>query len=366
MNKGRGGLGFKDMYGFNIALLGKHVLRCISKPHMLVSRILKAKYFPDCDILRAKKGQEGSCIWSSIWQAKEVLKEGFRWVVGDGVDIRATKDPWLRLKRGHCVEDDHTYVAREERVADLFIPNTKIWDVNKIRDLFSVIDSDAILATIVPQHQVCDQIAWTKSSDGIYNVKTGYQYWVDRYSDNLSSVQQSIGWRRIWNMLVPHKMKVFVWRLCRNNIPVRNRLRSKGVLVTIVCPFCNIDVEHLLHVFFDCQFAASCWRYKGVQMDMSEVESAPNRLLQKLETGSNDEVVNICTIMSGIWYWRNKKVWESKEVIAEIAMTCSFNKLQKWKQAQGTKHVTGSMTRGSKCGCFLFSGYNVVHSGDGS
>lgn len=33
---------------------------------------------------------------------------------------------------------------------------------------------------------------------------------------------------------------------------MRRRLRSKCVPVTIICPFCNIDVEHLLHVFFYC------------------------------------------------------------------------------------------------------------------
>lgn len=95
------------------------------------------------------------------------------------------------------------------------------------------------------------------------------------YKNNISSttVFQSEGWNKIWRLNIPHKIRVFLWRLCRNNIPVRNRLRYKGVDVSILCPMCDNDVEHLLHVFFDCQFASQCWAYAGLSYDMSLVES---------------------------------------------------------------------------------------------
>lgn len=102
---------------------------------ILVSQVLKARNFPDCNMLRAKKGQGGSCIWNSIWQAKEELKEGFRCVVGNGTEITATKDPWLRVKHNFMVEDDYRYIRRNEKVAESFLPNSKVWNDNKIRGL---------------------------------------------------------------------------------------------------------------------------------------------------------------------------------------------------------------------------------------
>lgn len=69
MSKSRGGLGFKSLYGFNIALLGKHIWKCIEQPGLLVSRVLKARYFPDDHVLNATKGQGSSFIWQSLWQA---------------------------------------------------------------------------------------------------------------------------------------------------------------------------------------------------------------------------------------------------------------------------------------------------------
>lgn len=76
--KSRGGLGFKNLFGFSVALLGKHIWKCIQRPDLLVSRVLKARYFSNGNILEATKGAKASFIWTGIWQAKEYLINGFR------------------------------------------------------------------------------------------------------------------------------------------------------------------------------------------------------------------------------------------------------------------------------------------------
>lgn len=70
MSKVRGGLGFKSLYGFNLALLEKQVWRYMNYPYMLVTRMLKARYFPNLHMLKAGKGLGSSYIWQSIWQLK--------------------------------------------------------------------------------------------------------------------------------------------------------------------------------------------------------------------------------------------------------------------------------------------------------
>lgn len=67
------------------------------------------------------------------------------------------------------------------------------------------------------------------------------------------------------------------------------------------------DVEHLLHVFFDFQYASQCWSHVGVPYDMSEVEAAPEWLLQKLNDGNSQEVCRVASVLWGIWYARNKE-----------------------------------------------------------
>lgn len=120
-----GGLGFRSLYGFNIALLGKHVWNFMNNPQSLFSRVYKARYFPDTSILKEKKGHNPSFIWQGILTAMESLSKGFRWVVGNGENIFATKDQWLRMKKDFSVENSHLYEGRNEKVSTYFLPNSK-------------------------------------------------------------------------------------------------------------------------------------------------------------------------------------------------------------------------------------------------
>lgn len=69
--KKQGGLGFQDIQGFNLALLGKQCWSLLNRPTALVTRVLKAKYYPNCHFLQAGRPGGASFIWSGIWQAKE-------------------------------------------------------------------------------------------------------------------------------------------------------------------------------------------------------------------------------------------------------------------------------------------------------
>ena len=46
MRKEEGGLGFPDLHLFNLALPGKQGWNLLTKPHTLVARVFKEKYFP--------------------------------------------------------------------------------------------------------------------------------------------------------------------------------------------------------------------------------------------------------------------------------------------------------------------------------
>lgn len=76
MSKCQGGLAFRNLYGYNIALMAKHVWNFIHKPDSLVSRFFKAKYFPNAHILHAKLISGSSFIWQGIVTAKNEVSQG--------------------------------------------------------------------------------------------------------------------------------------------------------------------------------------------------------------------------------------------------------------------------------------------------
>lgn len=105
MTKKQGGMGFRNLYGFNLALLGKHCWNFLRNPGTLVARVYKARYFPHCHLMNACKNGGSSYIWAGIWEAKEVMAEGYRWILGDGQSIDICNDPWLRGKGNYRVEN---------------------------------------------------------------------------------------------------------------------------------------------------------------------------------------------------------------------------------------------------------------------
>lgn len=54
--KHRRGLGFKDIYNFNQALVVKQSWRIIQNPNSLMVKVLKTRYFKHTDFVDAKIG----------------------------------------------------------------------------------------------------------------------------------------------------------------------------------------------------------------------------------------------------------------------------------------------------------------------
>ncbi|KAL8148945.1 hypothetical protein AgCh_006084 [Apium graveolens] len=341
--KSKGGLGFRNLYGFNIALLGKHIWNFLYNPNSLVDRLFKAKYFPSSNVLKAGKWSGSSFVWHSIWTAKEELCNGFRWVLGNDKDIVATKDPWLRKKSDFRVENSAVYDGRDETISSLFIPNEKQWNVRLIKDRFVKEDADVILAVPIPQREVMDRVAWIDSPNGIYSAKSGYRFWYNlKFRTN--AVPQSVGWKKVWHLRIPNKIKVFIWKFLRNVVPTRKRLSERGIRIGITCPICLSDIEHMTHLFFECEFARGCWEHANLVYDWSEVEYAHDWLLSKVSSAPMEEVSKICVVLWGVWHWRNKKVWDAKSVSSAFAMDSSFSIQREWLEAKGIQVVVSSHT----------------------
>lgn len=66
--KSLGGLNFRDLEGFNKALIAKQVWRMVSSPNSLVSRFIKSIYFSNGNILEAEEGRNPSfhCSWEKL------------------------------------------------------------------------------------------------------------------------------------------------------------------------------------------------------------------------------------------------------------------------------------------------------------
>jgi hypothetical protein len=65
--KQKGGLGFRDLEFFNLAMLAKQGWRFLHNPDSLVAQIMKEKYYPQQGFLEASLGNRPSFAWRSIF-----------------------------------------------------------------------------------------------------------------------------------------------------------------------------------------------------------------------------------------------------------------------------------------------------------
>lgn len=188
-------------------------------------------------------------------------------------------------------------------------------------------DATITLATSIPAVPAMDHVTWSRTTNGKYTIKTGYQLW---HAQNIgtSTVTQSDGGCKLWKVDLPHRIKLFLWRFCRNNVPVRSILSTKGVSIPLECPMCNSTVEDLIHIFFVCTFALACWHYACKFYDMSLEESAPSWLLTKFHSAPSFEVLLIAKVLWGI------KILENKVVTTVLAMEWSAKSISEWKEAK--------------------------------
>ncbi|KAJ1295712.1 hypothetical protein BS78_01G243800 [Paspalum vaginatum] len=75
--KEEGGLGFRDLHLFNLAMLAPQGWRLLTVPDSQCSHVLRARYFLDGDLLSAKESHGISYSWRSILRGIQAMKDRY-------------------------------------------------------------------------------------------------------------------------------------------------------------------------------------------------------------------------------------------------------------------------------------------------
>nr|GMD79688.1 uncharacterized protein LOC109160490 [Ipomoea batatas] len=147
----------------------------LTNPNTFVSRLFKARYFPQGSILEAPAGNNPSFVWRSILAGKELIVRGLAKRIGDDV------------KR--------------------------------------------IIRTPVNLNQA-DEWYWRYETRGDYSVRSGYRL----LSEQPSETSNFKSWRKLWNLRVAPKIWNLLWRCIKEILPVRANLRRRRMEVQSECP----------------------------------------------------------------------------------------------------------------------------------
>jgi hypothetical protein len=118
--------------------------------------------------------------------------------------------------------------------------------------------------------------------------------WLERSTDLL--------WKRLWALPLPAKIQHFLWRLTNNSLPLRMKLRRRGVELDTRCPVCYRLDEDGGHCFLKCKSVKALRRAAQMEETRQLLVNCPNAQSVMYEIFQCDEETCLKTCVL-LWLW---------------------------------------------------------------
>lgn len=336
-----GGLGIKDIEGFNEALLGKWLWRLLENRDALWSKVLFSKYGNFLEaVFQCRGGKTWDKSWSSWWRdlvrllgCREWFWEGLFRVVGNGSSTNFWTMNWLGSGLRLCELFPRLYsleLVKDSKISDRVRVEEGVvvgawawrrrlfaWEEDLLADLLILLNRYNF------NGRTEDKWLWKFAKDGNYSVRDGYNQ-VMREKVSGSGLLK-VWSKLVWNRWAPTKINCFMWRLVLDRLPTRPNLMKRNILCqeeAVSCVLCEDGVEESVeHLFFQCKFASYIWKlvehWMGIELIFSDSAVGSLDMFAKLVPGKWREVWMI--IWHGVcWY-----IWKARNARIFVGNTCS-------------------------------------------
>lgn len=320
--KKNGGLGFRDLELFNLALLARQAWRLLTMPDSLCAKLLKAIYFPEVSIMDAEVGSHPSQVWRSLIEGRDVLAHGLIRRIGDGSSIEVWMHNWIprdtSMKPIACLRPNPPIL-----VSELIDAANVAWRSDLLQQYFLPIDIQSITNIPLCTMPMADFWAWQFEKKGPFSVRSAYRLLAEtkkRGEDLLQGrvsvsnmSQEEKGWTTLWSPKIPSKIKTFLWRLAKQSLPTEDVRKQRHMSIIDKCQLCG-TVDSWKHSLMECSMARCVWALADeeiveVMADATE-PSAKHWLFHVQGSLSHAEFVEVAVTLWAIWTARRKAIHE--------------------------------------------------------
>ena len=197
-----------------------------------------------------------SPVWKSVLRSRSLLTKGLRWTIGTGENISFWRDNWLdnsnlveilgkdssMLSDPDCTVSDYSRENLDHTKLQIVLNNNPI--------------THKILGIPIPIIKQEDTYCWGLTDLGTFS--TRFATWATHKSFGYKDVAWSFKW--IWQLNIMPKIKIFLWQMLHNALPVRGVLVRRGLNIDPACPLCMNDIESNDHLFWECPYIKEVWR----------------------------------------------------------------------------------------------------------
>ncbi|KAK8682914.1 hypothetical protein V6N13_038993 [Hibiscus sabdariffa] len=217
-------------------------------------------------------------------------------------------------------------------VSDLIDDNSRTWKPDMFVSWFDIEDMDQICCIPIARLELQDKIFLRYDQSGEYLVKSGYKVMRNEFSGAPSSFDVQF-YKQMWNVNMPPKVKINMWRIANNYIPTFASLQMRRLNVNNICLLCQSSSEIVSHLIKDYSFASKLHYTLNVPTSHNSVMNGWFEWLVDALC-SLDESRKICfmVIYWAVWFTRNKVVYEN--IILLVSESIAF--VQAFLQESGS------------------------------
>lgn len=314
-----GGIGFRELHYFNLAMIAKQVWNLLQHPSSIIFHILKAKYFRRKSLMDACLGYQPSYLWRSLLAAKQLVEDGLAWRIGDGKRIDITRDKWIGVLDQHRTSSHLPDELINAKVENLINSTNMTWKSNLIQSIFNGDEARKILAIPLGNQTTPDRMIWRHNKQGHFTVRTAYHAAVKLCSETAraqaSSSVQTEWWRKLWDIKCIPRVRLFIWKACQNALPIKNNLYRRKCVDDPICPLCGEEVETVEHLMLRCPMTYPVWYTCPLRIDVKAWrESSFKNFLWSYMKDNPKECVGLLSYVAWeVWRARNAAIFERKK-----------------------------------------------------
>lgn len=104
-------------------------------------------------------------------------------------------------------------------------------------------------------HGCHDSIYWNLTLDGIFLVKSAYNFLICKRNNN----NNVSNYHWLWKAFCNTREIFFVWKAFNYGLPTSFSLHKRNIIPSPICPRCNSSVETTKHTLRDCLFSSNTW-----------------------------------------------------------------------------------------------------------
>ncbi|XP_057451810.1 uncharacterized protein LOC130743585 [Lotus japonicus] len=251
-------------------------------------------------ILEEKVRLNASPVWKGILKARDKLKGGYRFRLGNG-----NTSVWFKDWSGEgplALQVPFVHISDSAmRLLDLVVNGE--WTLQRC----STMMSEQVLALFNKVLPKCiqdeeDRWCWDPGNPDYYSSKEGYTWLRDTNQPSIPAAD----WGWIWKIKVPEKVKVFLWLTLHQALPVNSNRFKCHLTHSESCSRCSSAREDCLHCLRDCPHSRELWAKLGAWSwpNFSSLELPVWISFQARGTNATKFVAGLW----GVWKWRNNMV----------------------------------------------------------